>query len=61
MTAKLSTTFSRLTDRREEDRARVYSETLFVQGRFLFVPKAARGGVVFPFKRIWVNLLGLVD
>ncbi|WP_181258684.1 hypothetical protein [Nitrosomonas nitrosa] len=57
----MSATFSRLTDRRVEDRAKVSSERLLVQGRSLFVPKAARGGEVFSSKRLWANLLGLVD
>ena len=60
-TAKLSATFFRLTDRRVEDRAKVPSETLTVQGRILFVPKAARGVAVFSFKRLCANPLGSAD
>lgn len=60
-TAKLSATFFRLTDRRVEDRAKVPSEELSVQGRKLFVPKAARGVAVFSFKRLCANPLGAAD
>lgn len=60
-TTKLSTTFFRLTDRRVEDRAKVPSEELNVQGRHLFVPKAARGVAVFSFKRLCANPLGSAD
>lgn len=60
-TAQLSATFFRLTDRRVEDRAKVPSETLTVQGRTLFVPKAARGVAVFSFKRLCANPLGSAD
>lgn len=60
-TTQLSTTFFRLTDRRVEDRAKVPSETLTVQGRILFVPKAARGVAVFSFKRLCANPLGPAD
>lgn len=60
-TAQLSATFFRLTDRRIEDRAKVPSETLAVQGRKLFVPKAARGVAVFSFKRLCANPLGSAD
>ncbi|SDY62081.1 cell division protein ZapE [Nitrosomonas sp. Nm58] len=60
-TAQLSATFFRLTDRRVEDRAKVPSETLNVQGRTLFVPKAARGVAVFSFKRLCANPLGSAD
>ncbi|MDV6344917.1 cell division protein ZapE [Nitrosomonas sp. Is37] len=60
-TAQLSATFFRLTDRRVEDRAKVPSETLAVQGRTLFVPKAARGVAVFSFKRLCANPLGPAD
>lgn len=59
--AQLSSTFFRLTDRRVEDRARVPSEELNVQGRALFVPKAARGVAVFSFKRLCANPLGSAD
>lgn len=60
-TTQLSATFFRLTDRRVEDRAKVPSETLNVQGRTLFVPKAARGVAVFSFKRLCANPLGSAD
>jgi len=60
-TVQLSATFFRLTDRRVEDRAKVPSETLNVQGRTLFVPKAARGVAVFSFKRLCANPLGPAD
>jgi cell division protein ZapE len=60
-TTQLSTTFFRLTDRRVEDRAKVPSEELHVQGRTLFVPKAARGVAVFSFKRLCANPLGPAD
>ncbi len=59
--AQLSATFFRLTDRRVEDRAKVPSEELIVQGRTLFVPKAARGVAVFSFKRLCANPLGTAD
>lgn len=60
-TVKLSATFFRLTDRSVEDRDKVPSEELTVQGRTLFVPKAARGVAVFSFKRLCANPLGSVD
>jgi cell division protein ZapE len=60
-TAKLSATFFRLTDRRVEDRAKVPSAELNIQGRMLFVPKAARGVAVFSFKRLCANPLGSAD
>lgn len=60
-TTQLSAIFFRLTDRRVEDRAKVPSETLNVQGRTLFVPKAARGVAVFSFKRLCANPLGPAD
>lgn len=60
-TAQLSVIFFRLTDRRVEDRAKVPSETLNVQGRTLLVPKAARGVAVFSFKRLCANPLGPAD
>ncbi|MEK6736490.1 MAG: cell division protein ZapE [Pseudomonadota bacterium] len=60
-TTQLSTTFFRLTDRRVEDRAKVPSEELSVQGRTLFVPKAARGVAVFSYKRLCANPLGPAD
>ncbi|MFC3052653.1 cell division protein ZapE [Kordiimonas pumila] len=60
-TAKLSEAFFRLTDRNVEDRDKVPSETLLVQGRSLYVPKAARGVAVFSFKRLCANALGAAD
>jgi cell division protein ZapE len=60
-TAQLAVIFFRLTDRRIEDRAKVPSEELNVQGRKLFVPKAARGVAVFSFKRLCANPLGSAD
>lgn len=60
-TDQLAATFSRLTDRRIEDRAKVPSEVLNVQGRTLFVPKSARGVAVFSFKRLCANPLGAAD
>ena len=60
-TTRLAATFFRLTDRRVEDRAKVPSEELNVQGRTLFVPKAARGVAVFSFKRLCANPLGSAD
>lgn len=60
-TAKLSAAFFRLTDRSVEDRGKVPSEELTVQGRKLFVPKAARGVAVFSFKRLCANPLGSAD
>ncbi|MBY0475577.1 MAG: AFG1 family ATPase [Nitrosomonas sp.] len=60
-TTELSATFFRLTDRRVEDRHKVPSEELNVQGRMLFVPKAARGVAVFSFKRLCANPLGTAD
>ncbi len=60
-TTELSATFFRLTDRRVEDRHKVPSEELNVQGRMLFVPKAARGVAVFSFWRLCANPLGTAD
>ncbi len=60
-TAKLAEAFFRLTDRNIEDRAKVPSGELVVQGRKLFVPKAARGVAVFSFKRLCANPLGSAD
>lgn len=60
-TEKLSAAFFRLTDRSVEDRDKVPSEVLNVQGRALFVPKAARGVAVFSFKRLCANPLGSAD
>lgn len=60
-TAKLSEAFFRLTDRDVKDRAKVPSVELNIQGRTLFVPKAARGVAVFSFKRLCANPLGSAD
>ncbi|GJL74312.1 cell division protein ZapE [Nitrosomonas sp.] len=60
-TAKLSAAFFRLTDRSVEDRDKVPSGKLNVQGRKLFVPKSARGVAVFSFKRLCANPLGSAD
>nr|WP_255935536.1 cell division protein ZapE [Kordiimonas sp. SCSIO 12610] len=60
-TQQLSDAFFRLTDRDVEDRDKVPSDTLMVQGRELFVPKAARGVAVFSFKRLCANPLGAAD
>ncbi|PTN11868.1 cell division protein ZapE [Nitrosomonas aestuarii] len=60
-TAKLSAAFFRLTDRSVEDRDKVPSGELNVQGRKLFVPKSARGVAVFSFKRLCANPLGSAD
>ncbi|SER65633.1 cell division protein ZapE [Nitrosomonas sp. Nm51] len=60
-TTALSTVFFRLTDRSVEDRDKVPSGELIVQGRKLFVPKSARGVAVFSFKRLCANPLGPAD
>ena len=60
-TAKLSAAFFRLTDRNVEDRDKVPTGELTVQGRTLFVPKCARGVAVFSFKRLCANPLGSAD
>lgn len=60
-TTALSAIFFRLTDRSIEDRQKVPSGELIVQGRKLFVPKSARGVAVFSFKRLCANPLGPVD
>lgn len=60
-TKRLSDAFFRLTDRDVENRAKVPSGELIVQGRTLFVPKAARGVAVFSFKRLCANPLGSAD
>ncbi|WP_292956345.1 cell division protein ZapE [Nitrosomonas sp.] len=60
-TAALSAAFFRLTDRSVEDRDKVPSGELIVQGRKLFVPKSARGVAVFSFKRLCANPLGPAD
>lgn len=60
-TEKLSAAFFRLTDRDVENRDKVPSDELTVQGRTIFVPKAARGVAVFSFKRLCANPLGSAD
>jgi cell division protein ZapE len=60
-TDQLSEAFFRLTDREVTDRDKVPSDMLVVQGRELFVPKAARGVAVFSFKRLCANPLGSAD
>lgn len=60
-TAALSEAFFRLTDFPVEDRANVPSETLDVDGRDLFVPKALKGVAVFSFRRLCDNPLGAAD
>ncbi len=60
-TAALSQAFFRLTDFPVEDRANVPSETLDVNGRDLFVPKALKGVAVFSFRRLCDNPLGAAD
>ena len=60
-TAKLSEAFFRLTDREVENADKVPSAELSVQGRTVFVPKAARGVAVFSFKRLCANPLGAAD
>lgn len=60
-TAALAAVFFRLTDRSIEDRDKVPSGELIVQGRKLFVPKSARGVAVFSFKRLCANPLGSAD
>jgi len=60
-TDALAAIFFRLTDRSIEDRDKVPSGELNVQGRRLFVPKSARGVAVFSFKRLCANPLGSAD
>ena len=60
-TDKLSAAFFRLTDRDVSDAHKVPSDELLVQGRTLFVPKAARGVAVFSFKRLCASALGAAD
>ena len=59
--ARLSEAFFRLTDFNVEDRARVPSATLWVQGRQLFVPKSLKGVAVFSFRRLCDQPLGAAD
>ncbi|PCI63380.1 MAG: cell division protein ZapE [Kordiimonadales bacterium] len=60
-TDKLSAAFFRLTDREVADADKVPSAELSVQGRTIFVPRAARGVAVFSFKRLCANPLGAAD
>jgi cell division protein ZapE len=60
-TAELSAAFFRLTDFAVENRAKVPSEQLSVQGRTLHVPKALKGVAVFSFKRLCGEARGTAD
>ena len=60
-TQKLKEAFWALTDRDVGDAATVPSDEIEVQGRKLFVPKAARGVGVFSFKRLCDSPLGAAD
>jgi len=60
-TAAMSAAFFKLTDHAVEDRASVPSESIDVQGRSLFVPKALKGVAVFSFKRLCAQPLGAAD
>lgn len=60
-TQKLANAFFRMTDHAVEDRARVPSATLDVQGRALFIPKSLKGVAVFSFKRLCAAALGAAD
>jgi cell division protein ZapE len=60
-TEKLSRAFFQLTDFAVEDRARVPSETIEVQGRILVVPKSLKGVAVFSFKRLCAAALWSAD
>ena len=60
-TAELSAAFFRLTDFAVENRAKVPSEDLTVQGRVLHVPKALKGVAVFSFKRLCGEARGAAD
>jgi cell division protein ZapE len=59
--ARLSEAFFKLTDFDVEDRAKVPSAMLEVQGRDLFVPKSLKGVAVFSFKRLCDQPLGAAD
>lgn len=58
---QLSAAFFQLTDRDVADRDKVPTDEIEVQGRKLFVPKAARGVAVFSFKRLCAAALGAAD
>ena len=60
-TAELSAAFFRLTDFAVENRAKVPSEDLPVQGRTLHVPKALKGVAVFSFKKLCGEARGAAD
>ncbi|GGE05210.1 cell division protein ZapE [Polymorphobacter glacialis] len=61
-TAAMSETFFRMTDYPVEDRARVPTETLALQGgRTLHVPKSLKGVAVFSFARLCKQPLGAAD
>jgi cell division protein ZapE len=61
-TAQLSNAFFRLTDYPVEDRAKVPSEDIPVQGgRTLHVPKALKGVAVFSFKKLCAEARGSAD
>lgn len=60
-TDALRAAFFRLTDRNVEDSDKVPTDMVEVQGRQVFVPKAARGVAVFSFKRLCANALGAAD
>lgn len=57
----LSEAFFRLTDHDVEDSLAVPSDTLFVAGREIFVPKAFKGVAVFSFKRLCARPMGAAD
>ncbi|MGF1606446.1 MAG: cell division protein ZapE [Rhodothalassiaceae bacterium] len=60
-TNELRHNFFRMTDRSIDDADKVPTEEIEVQGRRIFVPKAARGVAVFSFKRLCANPLGAAD
>ncbi len=60
-TERLAEAFFKLTDYPVEDRDKVPSETLEVQGRVLVVPKSLKGVAVFSFKRLCENPLWTAD
>lgn len=60
-TAQLSAAFFRLTDYPIEDREKVPSEDIEVQGRVLHVPKSLKGVAVFSFKKLCGDARGSAD
>lgn len=61
-TEAMAAAFFRMTDYPVEDRAKVPSETIPVQGgRLLFVPKSLKGVAVFSFARLCRQPLGAAD